>query len=59
MKKKDKKSIEDLDKIIEEYMNSGKTMSEFIKEHIFKEYGESGNKELADIAADYFLDHLQ
>jgi hypothetical protein len=52
------RQIRELSDVIEEYLNSGMTLGEFIKEHIFKEYGETGNKDLEDIAAEYFIDKL-
>ena len=51
--------IQRLNEVIEEFLNSGMSLGDFIKEHIFKEYGETGNEELEEIAREYFLDKLE
>ena len=56
--KTDQKKIDDLTNSIDEYMKSGMSVGELIKEHIFKEYGENGNEELEEIAREYFIEHL-
>ena len=59
MNKKDQKKVDDLGKVMDEFMKSGLSVTEFMKEHIFKEYSEDGDKKLEDIAAQYFIDHLK
>jgi hypothetical protein len=58
MNKHDKHNVEELEKIIDKYVQSGMSMSDFIKENVFKEYVERGGEDLQEIAAEYFLDHL-
>lgn len=52
------KNVNKLNATISEYINSGMSMSDFIKRHLFEEYKITGNKELEEIAAEYFIDHL-
>lgn len=52
------KNIKRLNSTIQEYIDSGIPMSEFIKMHLFEEYKLTGNKELEEMAIDYFIDHL-
>lgn len=54
----DQNKIDRLTSAIDEYMERGMPVSELIKEHIFKEYGENGNEELEEIAKEYFIEHL-
>ena len=54
-----KQKAEALERVIGEYLKSDKTMSEFIKEHMFKDYSEGGDKKLEEIATQYFIDHLK
>ena len=58
-KKTKKQKVKALDDVIEEFEKSGLSMSEFRKKHLLEDYVESGNKELADIVADYFIEHLE
>jgi len=59
MKTKDKRKVQDLGKIIAEYMASGKSLADFRNEHMFKDYAEFGDEKLREIASQYFLDHLK
>ena len=59
MHKKEKAQIKDLEDAIDKYMKSGKSISEFIKESMFNDYTKYGDKELKEIATEYFLDHLK
>ncbi len=54
-----KQKISNLNKMIEDYEDSGLSISEFIKEHMFEEYVKNGNKELEEIAAEYFIEKLE
>ena len=58
MSKVEYENTKELENAIEKYLNSGKTLSEFIKENLFHEYTKTGNKELEDIAAEYFIEQL-
>lgn len=59
MGKEDKNKIKQLDDMIEEYVKSGKPLSKFMREHIFKEYGENGDSRLHDMSVDYFLERME
>lgn len=59
MKQKDYIKVKDLEKMIDEFIKSGKSLTDFRNENMFKEYSECGTHKLKDIAAQYFLDHLK
>jgi len=59
MNKQDQEKVDTLSKSIYKYLDSKMTISDFIKTHIFKEYSESGDESLKDIASEYFLEHLE
>ena len=50
--------IKNLNNLIEEYMQSGMKLNAFIRKHMFEQYV-NGDKELKDIAAEYFIDNLK
>lgn len=63
MNKKNKDSkleekINTLNDVITEYMKSGKGLNEFVHEHVYKEYIETGDEKLKEMAIDYFLEKM-
>lgn len=57
--KRQSEQIKNLERAIDSYMISGKSLVDFINECSFKEYGKTGNKKLAKTAAEYFADKLE
>ena len=55
---KDKEKIKNLMAVIDEYVSSGLSISDFVREHSFKEYGLTGAEELKDVATEYFIEKL-
>jgi len=55
---KDKEKIKNLMAVIDEYVSSGLSISDFVREHSFKEYGLTGAEELKEVATEYFIEKL-
>jgi len=56
--KSDKEKIKNLANSYKDFADSGKTLSDFIRERICIEYSITGDDDLKDIASEYFLDQL-
>jgi len=62
MNKKEKreleKSFDNLSKLHDEQKASGLSMLDFMKRHLFEEYGKTGDKRLEQMAKDYYLENF-
>lgn len=53
---KDALKVEKLEQEVQDYINSGIPLTEYIRKHVTKEFSETGNEKLASMAEDYFLE---
>lgn len=59
MTKLHKEQIKALDEMIDEFIKSGMSASEFMREHMFKEYSKTGDDKLKEVSIDYFMDKFK